>query len=124
LYLKRLFDSQKTNQNKLDEQGLDRIFATTENGNPWKVKQETVYENGITYEIWIGLWQKFFSLDPEEAFRQLIYIGYCGRFIDTVHIFKYRQRDLLKSQSKRKAFNLYVIGHHSFVRFPLIDISN
>ncbi len=69
----------------------------------------------MTYDIWIALWQKFFSQNPREAFKQLIYIGYCGRFIDTVQIFKLKEKDLLKQQSKRKVFNVYVIGHHSFV---------
>ena len=95
-YLKRLFDSQCNQTNRLDDVALDRIFATTENGIPWKVKLETVYENGITYDIWIGLWQKFFSQNTLEAFKYLTYIGYCGRFIDTVTIFKNKKRDLLK----------------------------
>ena len=75
---------------------MDRIFATTEKGVPWRVKLETVYENGVTYEIWLALWQKFFSLNPREAFKYLVYIGYCGRFRDAIYIYKYKTRDLLK----------------------------
>jgi hypothetical protein len=76
---------------------MERIFATTEKGVPWRVKFETVYENGITYDIWLALWQKFFSLNPKEAFKNLVYIGYCGRFRDAVQLFKYKTRDLLKN---------------------------
>jgi hypothetical protein len=64
--------------NKLDINGLEKIFATTERGMPWKVKMETSYDNGIIFDNWIGLWQKFFSTNPKEAFVNLVYIGYCG----------------------------------------------
>jgi hypothetical protein len=40
---------------------MERIFATTEGGIPWKVRQETQYEGGVTYENWLGLWYKYFS---------------------------------------------------------------
>ena len=84
-YLLRLFDSHKQiGTNKLEENGLERIFATTEKGIPWKVKAETQYDNGISFEIWIALWQKFFSLNPKEAFKNLVYIGYCARFKDAI----------------------------------------
>jgi hypothetical protein len=110
-YLRRLFESFKSKSSgKLDEGGLDKIFATTEIGIPWRVKSETVYENGITYDIWIALWQKFFSQNPKEAFKNLVYIGYCGRFKDAITIYKYKIKDLLKI-SKRKVFNCYVVGH-------------
>jgi endo-alpha-1,4-polygalactosaminidase (GH114 family) len=72
---------------------------------------ETVYDNGIKYEIWVALWQKLFSQNPKLAFQNMVYIGYCGRFIDAVTIYKYRNKDLLKT-SKRKVFNCFVIGHH------------
>jgi hypothetical protein len=78
-YLKRLFDAFKIQPlNKLDINGLEKIFATTEKGMPWKVKMETAYDNGIIFDNWIGLWQKFFSTNPKEAFVNLVYIGYCG----------------------------------------------
>jgi len=56
-YLKKIFDSNKSMQSgKLDEAGMDLIFSTTEWGLPWKVQIETHYENGVTFDIWIGLW--------------------------------------------------------------------
>lgn len=64
--------------------GLERIFATTEKGVPWKVSQETVYDNGVTYDVWVGLWQKFFCLNTKEAFKNLVYIGYCARMKDAI----------------------------------------
>ena len=61
-YLRRLFEAYKSQTSgKLEESGMEKIFATTEKGVPWKVKLETVYDNGITYDIWIGLWHKLFS---------------------------------------------------------------
>ena len=89
---------------------MEKIFATTEKGVPWRVKQETMYDNGITYEIWLALWQKFFSLNPKDAFKNLVYIGYCGTFKDAIQIIKYKPRDLLKT-STRKVFNCFIIGH-------------
>ena len=35
---------------------MEKIFSTTEKGIPWDVKEETVYDNGVTYDNWIGLW--------------------------------------------------------------------
>lgn len=61
-YLRKLFEAFKVSgSNKLEELGMEKIFATTENGIPWRVKQETKYENGVTFDIWIALWQKFIS---------------------------------------------------------------
>jgi hypothetical protein len=38
-YLKRLFDVFSSRQSgKLEESGMEKIFATTEKGIPWKVK--------------------------------------------------------------------------------------
>ena len=76
IYLRRLFEAFKTNAGKLDEFGLEKIFATTERGVPWRVKLETVYVNGITYDIWLALWQKFFSHNPKEAFKNFLFCVY------------------------------------------------
>jgi len=95
---------------------MEKIFATTERGMPWRTKFETHYENGVSYEHWLGLWQKLFSNDPKEAFKNLVYIGYCGKMKDAVIIIKSKVKDLLKI-SKRKVFNCYVIGNHTFVRY-------
>lgn len=101
---------------KLDEAGMEMIFSTTEWGIPWKVKTETHYDSGVTFDIWIGLWQKFFSQNPKEAFKNLVYIGYCGQFKDAIIIYKEKAKDLLK-ESRRKVFNCYIIGHHSWVNY-------
>lgn len=61
-YLQRLFNAfANTHSKRLEESGMERIFATTEGGIPWKVRQETQYEGGVTYENWLGLWYKYFS---------------------------------------------------------------
>jgi len=63
---------------------LERIFATTKKGIPWKVSLETQYENGVSFDIWIGLWQMAFAVKPKEAFKNLVYIGYCGKMKEAV----------------------------------------
>lgn len=108
-FLRRLFDSYKNSNNKLDMRGLEKIFETTEKGVPWNVRQETVYDNGISLEIWIGLWQKFFYLETYEAFKTLYYIGYCGKMKQAFTMKKFRVRDLLKPSAK-KVFNCYIVG--------------
>ena len=78
---------------KIDLGAIDKIFATTEQGVcPWDTLKETAYETneaavdrnnyeaqqGISIENWIGLWNKYFHKDPKIAFRDLVYIGFCG----------------------------------------------
>ena len=61
-FLRELFETFKSRHSgKLEESGMDKIFATTEKGIPWRVKMETFYENGVTYDLWLALWQKSFS---------------------------------------------------------------
>jgi hypothetical protein len=47
-----MFDAFKSRTTeRLKESDIERIFATTENGIPWKVKQEIQYsEEGLTFE--------------------------------------------------------------------------
>ncbi|CDW77076.1 mitochondrial rho 1 [Stylonychia lemnae] len=110
-YLHKIFECFKVPlTSKLDEGALEKIFATTENGIPWKVKYVTNYENGISLDQWIAMWQKFFSQSPKTAFKNLVYLGFQERFRDAVQIYKYKESDLLKPQNKRKVFNCYVLG--------------
>ena len=110
-YLERLFNAFKNqNTNKLEEAGIERIFATTDKGIPWKVKFETQYDQGITFENWLGLWLKYFNLNPREAHKSLVYTGFCGKMKDLVILHMDKLSNLLKL-SKRKVFNVFVIGH-------------
>jgi hypothetical protein len=87
------------------------VFSTTERGIPWRVSQEAELEaGGLTIESWIGLWQKYFALAPRDAFRELLYIGYCGKMKDAVTLFKYKLTDALKV-SKRRVLHVFVIGN-------------
>jgi hypothetical protein len=61
-YLKRLFEAYRSDNNRLSTYSMDKIFATTVDGIPWKVKAETVYDSGVSFDNWIGLWQKYFNL--------------------------------------------------------------
>jgi len=122
-YLEHLFNAYKNRgTQRLEESGMERIFATKEEGIPWRVRMETVYDNGVTFDGWLALWQKYFSHQPREAYESLLYIGYCGKMRDAVTVFPYKITDALK-QSKRKVFNIYLVGLHgtevimdSFVR--------
>lgn len=50
----------------------------------------------MTFDIWIGLWQKYFYLQTREAFKSLVLIGYCGKMRDAITLKKYKARDLLR----------------------------
>jgi len=119
VFLERMFESYKSRSGKLEESELERIFATTEMGIPWRVGHETeVEEGGLTLKSWIGLWQKNFSLDPKEAFKSLLYIGYCGKMKDAVTLYRYKLTDALKV-SKRKVFKVIVFGTSVILRVLL-----
>ncbi len=56
-YLTKLFKWQcRPNENKIDIQEIEKIFSTTDKPVPWKLKLETVYDNGISCDMWVGLW--------------------------------------------------------------------
>lgn len=112
-YLKRVFDAFKSREHgRLEEPQLEAVFSTTEQGIPWRVSQEA---EQLTLEAWVGLWQKYFALAPRDAFRELLYIGYCGKMKDAVTLFKYKLTDALKV-SKRKVLHAFVIGNVPAVR--------
>ena len=115
----------------MDLAAAERVFATTELGAcPWDILSETVYENrragnmdhaeavdrnheassGISIENWIGLWIKYFQRDPKVAFRDLVYIGFCGKLEDAIHPIKSRPRDIFGVPAVRKSFNCLVVG--------------
>ena len=89
---------------------------------PWDTLRETAYESepvvdrnyeaqgGISIENWIGLWNKYFHKDPKVAFRDLVYIGFCGSLADAIHAVKARPRDIFGVPSSRKTFNCLVVG--------------
>ena len=45
-------------------------------------------------ENWIGLWVKHFHADPKMAFRDLVYVGYCGPMKNAIVPIKARPRDI------------------------------
>ena len=98
-FLSTTFKTHKArNSRRMDLAAVDKVFATTEQGVcPWDILKETVYEGragaemgepaseriyessgGISIENWVGLWNKYFHKDPKTAFRDLVYIGFCG----------------------------------------------
>jgi hypothetical protein len=113
VYLERLFNAYKNRgTQRLEEAGMDRIFATKEEGIPWRVRMETVYDSGVTFDGWLALWQKYLSHRPREAYESLLYIGYCGKMRDAVTVYPYKLTDALKQAKRRRVFNIYLIGLH------------
>lgn len=117
---------------KMDVAAAERVFATTEQGAcPWDILSETVFENkragnldhveaggdrntegssGINIDNWIGLWIKYFHKDAKAAFRDLVYIGFCGKLADAIHPINARPRDVFGVPSIRKTFSCLVVG--------------
>lgn len=128
---------------KMDLASAERVFATTEQGTcPWDIVSETVYENrraggnldqveqtdrnyeassGISLENWIGLWNKYFHRDTKMAFRDLVYIGFCGKLEDAIYPIKARPRDIFGVPSTRKTFNCLVVGASSSGKSAFLD---
>ena len=120
-----------TRSKRIDVPAIEKIFATTEQGVcPWDILKETAYESnrtghrtdeqsiernyeasgGISLENWIGLWNKYFHKDPKAAFRDLVYIGFCGVLADVIHPIKFRPSHIFGVPSSRKTFNCLVVG--------------
>ena len=121
---------------KIDLNAIDRIFSTTELGQcPWDTLRETAYESnragsnfesepiegGISIENWIGLWNKYFHKDPKVAFRDLVYIGFCGTLADAIHPVRARPRDIFGVPSSRKTFNCLVVGSSGSGKSTFMD---
>ena len=103
----------------LTEEGIQEIFKTTVDPIPWQIRNEvkTVEDkNGLIgvdqyqFNSWVGLWQKYFSYDYQEAFKSLVYLGFCESFEDSSKIRNHRIGSLLK-EVKRNVFNVYVVGN-------------
>lgn len=122
----RLYSSSKNAKGKkIDRDGIDRIFASTDSGKcPWDPAYETVYDNpkkfdavdkekpgeGITSESWVGLWIKYFNVDTTAAFRDLVSIGYCGQLKDAIVLHKFRPKDIKGVNKNRNSFNCLVVS--------------
>lgn len=128
----------------MDTATVDKVFATTEKGVcPWDILKETAYESrqgnygteevamdnrnydqytgGISIENWTGLWSKYFHKDPKVAFRDLVYIGFCGQLADAIHPIIARPRDVFGVPSYRKTFNCLVVGASGSGKSSLLD---
>lgn len=84
-YLQKLFNAFKIERPPskiavLDTQAIEKVFATcsSSDGLPFDAKRETRYDGGVSYELWIGLWQKAFCENPRRAFKFLVYTGFIG----------------------------------------------
>ncbi len=107
--------------NAFDQQSVERVFQSSPFECPWQIQKETLFESakigqpdnqkiGISIENWIGLWLKHFNTDPKLAFRDLIYVGYCGQMKDAIMPIHARPRDVSGVPHARKCFTALVIG--------------
>lgn len=78
---------------------------------PWQAKDDTYQQinGGISEDDWIGLWYKHFTNNPKLAFRDLFYLGYCGKMKDAISPQIVRLRDIQKTQ-KRTHYTVHVFG--------------
>ena len=67
-------------------------------------------QGGISLENWIGLWLKHFNLDPKLAFRDLVYVGFCGSMKEAIEPIFARPRHINGIPQSRKTFNCFVVG--------------
>ena len=73
----------------LDMKAIEEIFSTTRNGVPFDIEKTTDFHEGkLTLSGWIGLWQSFFFNDYQNAYINLVYIGYCGTFRESIAVQK------------------------------------
>jgi len=146
VFLATIFKTHTTSRSRMiDVAAVDRVFATTERGScPWDILKETVYESragnfvaesaeqvgidrnfeasgGISQENWVGLWIKYFHKDPKVAFRDLVYIGFCGQLKDAIQPIMARPRDIFGVPSKRKTFNCLVVGASGSGKSTFLD---
>jgi GTPase SAR1 family protein len=118
-YLKKLFNMHSVrvgDTSLLDQQGLEKVFSTCSksDGFPFDAKKETQFQNGLTLELWIGLWQKVFCEKPKQAFKFLVYTGFIGgQMKDVVQPIQIKTRDILGqgNQHRRFVFNVFIVGH-------------
>ena len=73
----------------------------------------------------MGLWLNRFGQDPKQAFKDLVYIGYCGLMKDSIIPKMARPRDILpvgeKSINQRLIFNCLVIGGSGSGKTTFLD---
>ena len=110
----------------LDAQAIEKVFATcsTQDGLPFDAKRETRYDGGVSYELWIGLWQKAFCENPRRAFKFLVYTGFIGgQMKDVINPIEIRTRDIIGqgNQHRRFVFNCYIIGHSNAGKSAFLD---
>ena len=117
---------QRDNEEILDQQGIEKVFATclVEDGYPFDAKFETQFDSGLTFELWVGLWQKAFCERPKRAYKFLVYTGFIGGMMkEVITPIKIKTRDVLGqgNQHRRFVFNCFVIGHQSSGKTSLLD---
>lgn len=118
--------SSTSNQSVLNEQGIEKVFAPCPpaDGFPFDAKKEAQFDNGLTLDIWIGLWQKAFCENPKQAYKFLMYTGYTGgQMKSVIKPIMMRPKDIVGqgSQHRRFVFNCFVVGHASSGKSTLLD---
>ena len=107
-------------------QGIEKVFAPclVSDGLPFDARKETQFDDGLTFELWVGLWQKAFCEKPKRAYKFLIYTGYIGgEMKDVIQPVTIKPRDILGlgNQHRRFVFNCFVFGHSQSGKSSLLD---
>jgi hypothetical protein len=129
-FLRKIFKSHSkvdsSGKEVLDQQAIDKIFSTCipDDGQLFNAQEETQFENYLSCELWIGLWQKAFCENPKVAFRFLIYIGYRGGFLkNVIKPIHTRTKDILGqgNQHRRLVYNCFVVGNSQAGKTAFLD---
>lgn len=67
------------------------------------------------------MWNKYFQKDTKTAFRDLVYIGFCGQLKDAIQPIMARPRDIFGVPTSRKTFNCLLVGASSSGKSTFMD---
>ena len=79
--------------------------------------------NGVSYDLWVGLWQKAFCENPIQTFHFLTYVGFTGKMSQVIQPVRIGVREVLNpaAQHKRHLFHCFVIGATRSNKSALLD---
>ena len=67
------------------------------------------------------MWIKYFQKDVKAAFRDLVYVGFCGQLKDAIHPVIARPRDITGVPASRKVFNCLLVGGQGSGKSAFLD---
>ena len=85
--------------------------------------EEVAGVSGVSYDLWVGLWQKSFCENPILAFKFLTYTGFTKTMADAVQPVRIGVKDVLNPGNlrQRHLFTCFVIGAGRSRKSALLD---